>query len=190
MFNAEFWTAETLDDPATGASRYGFLADITQGGNDKQRIGDQIYLKRIIIKLHLHQSASSPSNIVRLALVQDTEPAAGVPNWSDIWQGGLANTESYMQAIKNYDKGHRFRILRQFSRTLQWGAATINAGTVTGAPQKMSIVINKAINKKIWYDGAATVPYKGCELYLFAWGENNSNTVQAYGSYQVFFTDA
>lgn len=187
-YNNAFWAAETLDDPATGASRYTFLANIGTGNSATTRVGDSIFVKALQIKYSIRMSAGATSCFYVLALIEDLEPAAGVPAWTDVFQGGAASVLAYINPILNYDKRPRFRLRRLIRKPLQNYYCGNAAGTVS-SPQYDVGVINVKVNKVTKYDGAG-LPTSGSEFILFGWSESGANTPQCEASYQTWFNDA
>lgn len=188
-YNVAFWDAETMDYPPGTASQQRFFNNIAQGLAADSRVGDTIYVKMLKIRGLVQMNVTSSSTNAMLALVEDTEPAAGVPAWTDVFQGiGGAGNASYCNAIMNYDKRPRFR-LRRFKRIpLSWTAAYYNAGAVASAravPFEMTVKVNRLVK----YDNT-NAPYKGSEYYLFGWSDLAANTPLCSASYQIWFTDS
>lgn len=188
----EFWTAETVDDPATGPSSYEFTKDITQGVTAAQRVGDAVFLKRLRVEVEFQANTTTTNNDVVMAMVEDTEPAATAPGWTDIWNGGAADLRSYLAPVPNNDKHHRFKIRRIKIVRLPWIAAVqaVGGASILASGAHRKLIWNMPINKKIWYDGTNASPYKGSRFYLFAWSTVSANTPLAFGSSQLWFTDA
>jgi len=187
--NAEFWTAETLDDPATGASQYSIFTSIVQGSAATNRNGDMIRIKNVVLRFYLLPSTSLTNTTVEIAVVRDKEPATGVPGYTTIWQGGLANVKGYHAAVPNYDKRTRFDIMRMEHCAMDWAAAYYNAAAIVSV-KPITLMMDLPVNKVVRYDGTGARPYSGSELEVFGWSDVSSNTPQAFASLEVFFVDA
>jgi hypothetical protein len=187
FFNAEFWSAETIDD-ATSASFYSVFTNIVQGDQATNRQGSMIRVLKVVLRLYLVPSSSQASaTAVTTALVLDNEPAQGQPGFTTVWQGGLATLPAYQCAIPNYDKRSRFRYLRRDHTPMLWTAVNQTGPVVCVRPEFLTI--DQPINRTVKYDGTAARPYGGCELELQAWSDISANTPKAYGAIEVFFTD-
>lgn len=192
QFAAASWDAETLDDPAHTPSRFGFFVNIAQGVGGDGRVGDQVNVKRLLIRGHVRANTTSTYNQTVLCLIKDTEPAAGVPAWTDVFQGiGAASLDSYMNPILNFDKRFRFRIVKLKRYGLGWKSAVqaVGGGSILNSPQIVPFVFNIPMNQSVKFDGTGAVT-NGCEYYLFGWSTQNTNTPVAYMGYQTYFTDA
>lgn len=186
FINPAFWDAETLDNPTAGASAYLQFANIAQGAAVNQRIGDAVYIKRISVRWWCAQSVSALFSPFVLAFVEDTEPAAGAPNWSDVFQSiGAASLAAYMNPQLNNDQRFRFRLKRLVRVEMDIkaiGAASTSSAHVHG---EMSFPINKLIK----FNGAGGI-YRGSNWILFGWSQLAANTPQITASFATSYTDA
>jgi hypothetical protein len=190
-FNVAFWDAETLDDPGTGASTYYLLSQIAQGSNPTQRIGDVIYVHRVVIRMYIEQSSSATFSTAELRLVADTEPAAGGPAWTTVFQGiGGSSIQAYHVAIPDFDLRWRYKYLREVSVPMSWTASSVNAGVTTSAIRPVSAVWDIKVDREVAYNSTSAYPVKGQELILWGWSSLNANTPKCWASYEIFFTDA
>jgi len=184
-----FWDAETLDAPSGGASSFFFLQDIAQGSNSTQRIGDSIFVKRIVIRLIIDQSAGNNTTTANLALIKDTEPAAASPAWTDLFQGiGGSSAAMYNVAIPNFDERSRFKYLKRITQPLVWQAAYYNAAAF-GTPQVISLTLVQEVNQQVSYNGTSATPERGAEISLWGWSDLTANTPKCNASMEIFFTD-
>jgi len=190
-YAAAGWDAETLDIPTATASSYNFFTQIGIGTANDSRLGDAIFVERVVIRLYIAQSASATSSVANLALVQDLEPAAGAPAWTDMFQGvGGAGPAAYHVAIPNYDKRYRFKYLERAVIPLHWSAAYYASPSTFVSPGTTTLHFEVPIKRKVYYDNTNGRPVRGNELMLWGWSDTNTNTPQATMSYEIFFTDA
>ena len=189
-FDPAFWDGETLDSPSATASQYALFAQIVQGTNAQNRLGDSIFVDKVVLRLHLEQSTSNTFSTACLAVVMDMEPAAGNPAWTDVFQGiGAATAPAYLNAIPNFDKRLRFSYKERMSIPLSWSGAYWNGSAATVSPHPKQIVMEIPVKRRVSYDNSGGV-YRGCELQLFGWSDLTANTPKVWGSYEIFFTDA
>ncbi len=189
-YSAAFWDAETLDIPTSTASSYDFFTQIAQGVAADSRLGDSIFVEKVVVRLYLEQSSSNTFTTADLAVVFDQEPAAGAPAWTDIFQGvGAAGVAAYHVVIPNYDKRFRFRYAKRATVPLAWASSYWNgsAGVVSIRPVTMTLEI--PVKRRIQYDNTNGRPIRGCELMLWGWSDVSSNTPKCTASYEVFFSD-
>lgn len=189
QYFAAFWDAETLDDPAATASNYQFFSQISQGSNSYNRLGDSIFVDRVVIRMIIVQSGDVSHETANLALVLDQEPAAGTPAWGDMFQGiGAASLQAYNVAIPNYDKRSRFKFIERASLPLAYTSA-YGVGAAFSSVMPRTITFDIPIKRHVRYDGTGARPYSGAELMIWGWSDVASNTPQATASVEIFFTD-
>ncbi len=189
QFLAAFWDNETLDAPSATASRFPVFAQITQGASAQQRLGDAIFVEKVVVRLCIEQNPSITFCSAHFAAVLDTEPAGSTPAWTDVFQGiGGASAGAYNVAIPNFDKRSRFVYKERTTVPLSPSAAYWNGSTALLCVRPVYVTLEIPIRKRVSYDDTSSV-YKGCELQLFGWSDTTSNTPKCWGSYETFFTD-
>lgn len=186
MFNAAFWDQETLDSPAAGASFYSLGAQVQLGTGAIQRIGDSIFIKEVVVRYHLIQSASASNCTAVIAMNLDHEPAAGGPNWAGVYQGiGSSSASAYTVAIPDFDQRSRFSYLRR--EVVPLAPQAVN---VFNLVKPVVATMRVPINKWVRYDNTTSIPTQGVDVQLWAWSDLTSNTPTLTASYELFFTDA
>ncbi len=190
-YQVAFWDVETLNSPAGTASSYNILQNITPGTSAITRLGDAIYIEKIVIRLLVYQVTTITFTTANIAVVIDNEPAVGSPAWTDIWQDiGGSDPGAYDVAIPNYDKRFRFNIVREARIPLEWAAAYWNGSTALISTRPQLLVLDIPIKRRVMYNGATGAPYRGCNISVWGWSDANANPPLAQGSYEVFFRDA
>lgn len=186
-----FWDAETLDVPTSTASRASMFTNIVQGTASGNRVGVQIRVLEVVFRIYLEQSASITFETVDLAAVLDTEPAAGAPSWTDVFQGaGGGGVTYYHVATANNDNRFRFKYLRRMTIPMEWQTSYWNGAAAVGIVKPVTIELALKLNRQVVYNASTGRPYKGCELDLWGWGDVNANTTKATATVEIFFTDA
>lgn len=171
-----FASQQTLNH-AAGAFTYAFLAQIAQGVTGGTRVGDQLFAKRLTLRGNISQNATAVFERAVVCIVLDSQPAAGVPSFTDVFQGGLPLDTDYFNPILNDDKRRRFKILRLLRWPLMWQAAVQATGgaSILASPQSHAWECRVNINRKVAYNENAGAPYQGCEVLMFAWSDSTSN---------------
>lgn len=187
----EVWSAVNIADPATGASQISCYTLIAQGTTAQTRNGDMIRVIKAVLRMYFRPNSSAvPSSTVDLAAVQDSEPAAGVPTFPQVFQGGLASLYGYHCAVPNYDKRGRFVSKKRDAVPQVTTAAYISGGGVTSLyVRPVTLVWDIPINRVVKYDGANARPYQGSELEIFAWSDVSANMPTAWAALEIFFVD-
>jgi hypothetical protein len=189
QFLAAFWDGETLDAPSATASRFPVFAQITQGSSAQQRLGDSIFVEKVVVRLHFEQNTSITFCTAHIAAILDTEPAVGSPAWTDVFQGiGAAGSGAYNVAIPNFDKRSRFVYKERLTVPICPQGGYWNGSTAILLPRPVQVTMEIPIRKRISYDDTASV-YKGCELQIFGWSDVTANVPKCWASYETFFTD-
>lgn len=186
-----FASQQTLNH-AAGAFTYAFCAQIAQGVTGSTRVGDQIFAKRLTVRGNISQNATAVFERAVVCFVQDSQPAAGTPGFTDVFAGGLPLDTDYFNPILNDDKRRRFKILKLMRWPLMWQAAVQAPGgaSVLASPQSHAWECSIPINRKISYNEAVSAPYMGCEIIMFAWSDSTSNLPFLDASGFMSFTDS
>ncbi len=190
-YSAAFWDAETLDIPTSTASSFNFFSQVAQGVAADSRLGDSIFVEKVVVRLYLEQSTGITFTTADFAAVFDQEPAAGAPAWTDIFQGvGAASAAAYHVAIPNYDKRFRFRYANRATVPLSWSAAYWNGSSAVVSVHPVTMTLEIPVKRRILFDNTSGRPIRGCELMLWGWSDTAANTPRATASYEIFFADA
>lgn len=186
-----FFSQTHIASPSVGVSTKAFLAGIAQGVGGSQRVGDQIFAKRLTIRGNISQNQTAVFERAVVCIVLDAQPAAGVPGFNDVFASGLPLDTDYFNPILNDDKRRRFKILRLLRWPLMWQAAVqaVGGGSILASPQSHPFEISVKINKKVSYNEASAPPYMGCEVIMFAWSDSTSNLPFLDASAFLSFTD-
>jgi hypothetical protein len=191
MYGVGFFDAATVGTPASGYQKYSFISQVSAGTSSYQRLGDAIFVEKIVLRLLVYQNTTITFTTANIAAVLDNEPASGEPSWTDVFQGiGSSDLGSYDVAIPNYDKRSRFTIVREIRCPLQWAAAYWNGSAAVISTTPHHLVLEIPIRRRAMFDGATARPYRGVELTLYAWSDTTTNKPLIQGAYEVFFTDA
>lgn len=189
--NAAFWDAETLDIPSSTASSYNFYTQITSGGGSQNRLGDAIFVDKVVVRLYIEQSTGITFTTADVAFVSDLEPAAGAPAWTDVFNGiGAASAAAYHVALPNFDKRFRFRYEKRASLPLAWNSSYWNGSTAIVSVKPQVVVFEIPVKRVVKYDGTSARPIAGSEMMIWGWSDTSSNTPKATASVEVFFQDA
>lgn len=190
---AAFWDTQPMKTPSNDAtaSRYMLFDDISLGTGSANRLGDAVFVEKIVFRLMVNGSSASTFQTTTLAVVMDLEPDATVPVWADMFASiGAGNNGLYDVAIPEQDKRFRFRFLREIRIPHKWTAAYYNAATVASV-EPFLITLDIPIKRRVEYDASAAKPVKGCNVGIFGWSDSTVATLPAaYGSYEIFFRDA
>jgi hypothetical protein len=190
---AAFWDMQAMKNPSvdTTAARYNLFDDIALGTGSANRLGDAVFVEKIVIRLMVHGQSAETFGVSTVAVVMDTEPASSVANWLDMFSGiGAGNTGLYDVAIPEQDERFRFRYLREVRFPHYWSAAYYNAGT-TAAVIPHCVTLDIPIKRRVMYDATQTKPVAGCNVGIHGWSDTTLGTwPRAYGSYEIFFRDA
>lgn len=191
---AAFWDTQPLKTPANDAtaSRYMLFDDISLGTGSANRLGDAIFVEKIVIRLLVHGQVTTTFNTATLAVILDTEPDATAPAWTDMFAGiGAGGTGLYDVAIPEQDKRYRFRYLREVRVPLKWTAAYYTGAAAVVSLEPFLITLDIPIKKRVMYDASVSKPVKGCNVGVFGWSDESGATLpKAYGSYEIFFRDS
>lgn len=192
MYHPAFWNIETLDSPAGTVSAYSFIDKIAQGVTAAQRIGGEIRLHGLRINFFAFQSSGITSDTAVLQVIKDKQPAAGLPNWSDLFEpiGGGTDASAYTVAVPKYDTRKRFDYVDRRLLNSSWTAAYYNAGPTISIRHQVGVIEMKFNGAKIEYDPSLGVITKGFNVDLYGWGLQTSDTTRVTASYELFFEDA
>lgn len=191
---AYFWDAQYMKNPAvdTTASRYMILTDIVQGTGSSNRLGDAIFVEKVVLRFYFNGTSQTTFQISNGVVFADNEPAAAVPNWADLFTGiGVGNTGLYDVAVPEQDERFRFKMLREFHNMHFWSAAYYNAGAFA-AVRPIFIELEIPIKRRVMYDSTQAKPVAGCDIGVMGWSDMAGGATlwpQGYASYQVFFRD-
>jgi len=185
-----FASQQTLNHAAS-AFTYAFCSQIGQGVTGGTRVGDQIFAKRLTVRGNISQNATAVFERAVVCFILDSQPAAGVPGFTDVFQGGLPLDTDYFNPILNDDKRRRFKILKMLRWPLMWQAAVqaVGGGSILASPQSHAWECSMPINRKISYNESAGAPYMGGEIYMFAWSDSTSNLPFLDASGFLSYTD-
>ena len=170
---------------------------IAQGDDDSSRDGDQILGKKLYIRGFLfHDTDTGGTDVdgvlVRCMLVQDMEqaPNASIFTATDLLQAN--NLESHYQSDTDHQ---RFRVL--YDKVHYLGPKFISTASsiayASGVDKKM-IVINKKIDKKMYFNGTASTQAsagKGKLYWCMMIDDQGANgTVSFNGTSRLTFQDS
>lgn len=197
---AAFWDTQELKTPTDDAtaSRYMVLDDISLGTGSANRLGDAIYVDRLVVRIMVKPRfdvsyvTTGTASVANFLVVMDTEPDATVPAWTDMFATiGAGSVALYDVAVPEPDKRFRFRYLREVRAPLEWTAAywDVTNSRAVAQMKPICITLDIPIRRRVMYDSSVAKPVKGFNLGIFGWSDL-SNSVRAWGSYEVFFRDA
>lgn len=182
------WTAETLD--AAGSASFNFtMNNLAQGVNYNQRVGDKVFSKSFYIKGILEGSTGVNYANYRIDLIQDRQPAATNPGWTDIYLGGGATDKDNLNAVLNPNNRQRFRIMKTIKGPLlSYLESTTGPTSTPGVKHfKMFVKTNKFMR---WNNTAASTPNDGVRYFLVGWSDLNANVPKAYVQVEHRYSDA
>jgi len=175
----------TGEVPATGQ-----LCTIAQGVAQTQRVGRKITIKKIVAKLTITLATPTDaigSDILRLALVQDTQTNGAAATFSGV--GGVFETDQ-VNALRNIDNTSRFRVLKDFRLQMNPTAGVSGAWVAV----KKTCDFNINCNIPIIYDGSATTgaidTIRSNNLFLVARGGATDDLYTCVGNIRLRFLDS
>lgn len=188
-FNAALADAVNLDIPSGTPYKTNSFGAIAQGGGAANRIGDAIFVHKVVYRMFISFDATITWSVAELAWVFDTEPAVGISNWNVVFNtiGGASNS-LYHCAIPANDTRFRYK----FAKRMTHVSATDfvwNGSAFTGTAKPLVLEVEIPVRKRVMYDATNAV-YKGTELALYGWGGGAANQPKLSCSIQVFFSDA
>lgn len=187
------WTAETMDDYKTGASVVYQFSVCGEGNDYNQRVADKIFSKGIYFNLHFEGSSGSTFQNVRLDLVEDNEPAATFPGFTDIYYtngSALTLTDALNVPVNPLNIG-RFRIRKTFRFPLNsWESSFAVGGAGVASVGVKNIKFYFKTNRVLRYSGSGSAqPTWGRRWMLWAWSDVSSNTPKVWATIIHRFVD-
>lgn len=195
-FDDAEWNQETIDD-YTSPSMLETLLEIPQGNTNETRVGNKIYVERILIKCRFSTSISQAYPGISVAVVEDLEPSArGADSKADLWDKCFKNTASAVtniMALPRPGYNSRFRVKKFMYLPLNPGGSYYDtaAANPRWTPVTKHVSLKIPVKKVISFESNATAqPVGGSTYYVFAWSDTNSNTTKVDAVSRVYFKDA
>lgn len=190
------WNQETIDD-YTAPSLLASILNVAQGNTFETRVGNKIFVDRILVKCRFSTSVSQAYPGVSIAVVEDLEPSArGGDSAATLWDKVFKNTGAAVtniMALPRPGYNSRFRVRKFMYLPLNPGGSYYDTGAANPrwTPATRHVTLKIPINKVISYaDGTTNPPVGGCGIYVFAWSDTNSNTTKVDAVSRVYFRDA
>lgn len=183
--------AQAVGQPGASSVQKDIFAGVTSGTGAGQRLGNSIFVKKVVFRLYCVQDTTINFSNLNFAFVHDLEPAAAAPLWSTVWEPGGSGAGQYNVVIPADDERFRYKYDQRFTVPLHWTAVAWNGSTYATSTKPFTGVVEIPINRRIDYSSSATArPFKGEELTMWAWSDAGSNKPFLTASWEVFFTDA
>lgn len=196
IFDDAEWNQETIDD-YSAPSMLETVLEIPQGNTFETRVGNKIFVDRILVKCRFSTSISQAYPGISVAVVEDLEPSArGADTKAQLWDKCFKNTASAvtnMMALPRPGYNSRFRVKKFMYLPLNPGGSYYDtaAANPRWTPVTQHVTLKIPVNKVISYESNATgQPIGGSTYYVFAWSDTNSNTTKVDAVSRVYFKDA
>ena len=165
-----------LADAVTNAAQLFHINNITVSANPNGRVGAQIYMKSLRIRLHLTNAVPAIIVSVRCSLVYDRAPRGVSTIQAAVYEGATINASPLI----NIDQ--RFTILKEWS--FEFDAVT---------QQKQGLEWYKKIGLPCDFDAAGAAgtiaDFRAGALFFYYWSEG-AETVFLDGNYRIRYIDA
>lgn len=164
-----------------------FLAGIKQGTSAEERIGSQIYVKKIVVMIKLSPLADTfeadqaLAMFCRIMLYRNRQANGALPPWDSVW---YSNTYS---ALRNVPNIRRISVLRDYMHSMQRLSLEDTVPTVSGTSVfQWTIYPRKNIQ---FSSNNGTVADILTNDYGIGWCASMANCCLVDAQWQVWFND-